>query len=268
MKSTPAQLGIWLTSLGVSLFTIAVMIRRGLIRRFWFQFLYICFNSGLGVVVWVLSNRLRPSAYTLVYWSGQGIILISSFVAVYYYWRTAFIRYRGLHRLCVVTMLATLAFELIVLFFTTSSVSGPGTIPTSFAVPNWLQAYFFLVQRSAMFVLAGLLWLFFGILALWRVETSRTLRNFALGMFVIALSYVVLDSWVYVYAMSSEIVYLRGMVGLFANSVWCYAVLTVRDEAAERTPLLTPVLSPEEVERRMQVINLALLRMTGSPEPK
>jgi hypothetical protein len=118
-----------------------------------------------------------------------------------------------------------------------------------------------------MFVAAGLLWAFFGLLAVFRVQISRTIRNLAIGLFWITCTHVMLDSWSYLFPVAGSLAlsYVGQVSTFIFQSIWFFAIFRHRaDEPVETAPALALKASPEDLNRQMDAINLALLRLTGS----
>jgi len=252
----------WFGTLGLGLCNLVMVVRKGLLRRLPWLGGFLLVSSGLGSVWWLLAPHLSAREYGLAYIVHQGALLIVTMMLLYSLWEAGFVKYRGLYRLCAATLILTVVGSLLVVLVTTGSGSGAAPTPA-----YWIIQWVYLFVRSAMFVAVGLLWAFFGLLALFRVQIGQTIRNLAVGLFFFASAHVILDSWSYLWPASNGLTlsYVKLTATLIFESIWFAAIVRDRaDESVETAPALALQASPEDLERQMDAINLALLRLTGS----
>jgi hypothetical protein len=222
---------------------------------------YLVVSSGYGTVLFFLAPHLSRGQYTKMYWGHQIVVLAAALLLVDSFWKAGFAKYYGLHRLCAAILALAVLAGLVVVLFTTGS--GQEAAPT----PSFIHQWLFLFYRSAMFVVAGLLLGFFGVVSAFRIQVTRTVRNLAMSLFFYALIRVALDSSTYLWGASRGLAldYLKVTSGLALQAAWCLTIVRHgTDEAIETAPILALKASPEDLNRQMDAINLALLRLTGS----
>jgi hypothetical protein len=266
MRLSLAEYLIWLGVLSLGLGNAVLLVRRKLDRQLPWLLAYLLVSSGYGTVLWLLQPHLSAKNYTLAYWIHQLTLLVITLFLVYSFWRIGLAPYRGLYRLCAAVLLITVATGLLVVLFT--SHSGPSIALTP---ANWLNQWLYLFYRSAMFVAAVLLWAFVGFVRAFRIQVSATIRYLVLGLFLFALAHIVLDSWTYLRGAPSGrmLTYLHFFSAFLLHGVWCVTIFRYRaGEPVETRPMVNYNASQEELERRMDAINLALLQITGSGRPR
>jgi hypothetical protein len=246
----------WMASLGVGLGNIGILLGRRLVGQWPLLFGYLVVSSGCGTLLFLATPYLSPHDYGLAFWIHQLALLLMAVLLVQSFWRICLTRYRGLQRLCLALLVSTVMAGLVVVVFTSRSTPSIQLTPA-----NWLNQWLFLFYRSALFVVAGLLWLFFGFLSVFQIEVGRTSRNLAMGLFTFALVRVVVDSWRFLKG-PSPLDGLGPFWGLMVQSLWCIALVRHRaDEPVQTAPVLALHLSQDELQRRVDAINGALLRL-------
>ena len=256
----------WLGILGLGLCNAVLVVWRKLYQRLPWLLAYLAVSSGYGAILWLLQPRVSQRTYQEAYWIHQLALLVITMLLVYSFWKVGLAKYRGLHLLCAGVLLSTFVVELLVVLFT--SRSGPSIALTS---ANWMNQWLFLFYRSGMFVAAGLLCAFFGLVHFFQIPVTRATRGLALGLSLFALAHVVLDSWTYLMGMPSLLILnsLHFASALLLHTLWFVTIVRYRaNEPLETTPTLDVRASPEDLDRQMEAINLALLRLTGSRGPK
>src|SRR5580658_3256371 len=176
----------WFGALSLGLCNLGLVVRKGLVRRLPWLVVFLLASSGLGMIWWFLAPHLSPRNFGLAYIIHQSAGLLATMMLVYSLWKTGFVKYRGLYRLCAATLGLTVLGSLFVVLLTTRS--GPDPAPTP---AYWILQWVYLFLRSAMFVATGLLWAFFGVVAVFRVQISRTIRNLAFGLFFFASGHMI-----------------------------------------------------------------------------
>jgi hypothetical protein len=250
---------VWLGSLSLGLCNMVLVVRRNLHRRLKWLFFYLMAYAGGGTVVWLLTPYLSRRAYGVAYWIGQVPVLVLAMLLVYSFWKAGLAKYAGLHQLCQVTLVLTVVGGLVAVIFTTGF--GSGVAPTA---AKWLNEWLILFYRSTMVVIAALLWTFFGFVSFFRIQVSRTIRDLALGLFFYALVRVVTESYFYLRGAlpGSAVDYIRLLAGFLMQCQWCAAIVRHHaDQPVETAPALALHFSQEELERRMDAINLTLVRL-------
>jgi hypothetical protein len=250
---------IWLGALFLGLCNVVLVLRRGLQRCLRWLFSYLLVYAGGGTVMWLATPHLSQRGYFEAYWTWQFPALVLSMLLVYSFWKTGLAKYAGLHQLCGLVLALTVGVGLVVVVFSTGFGSGIAPTPG-----KWISDWMILFSRSTMFVVAGLLWAFFGFVAIFRIQLSRTIRDLALGLLFYSLVRVATESYSYFHgpATGSGEDYLKVVAAFLMQCQWCVAIIRHRaDQPVETAPSLALHLSQEELERRMDAINLTLVRL-------
>jgi len=253
---------IWLGTILLGLFNLGMTVRRHLHRQLGWFVAYLVVGSGCGAVLWILAPpRLSPHNYTLSGMVIQGVLLVVTMMLVYSFWVTGFVKYRGLHRLCAMVLGVTTSAGVLVVLLTLLWGAPAEALPA-----NWILQWVFLLFRSVTFVVAGLLCVFFGLASLFRIPISRTIWELALGLFFFSCARILLDSWTYLQGPNGILLnYLRMLSSAILEVAWCWTIVRHHaDDPVATAPVLAMKGSREDLERQMDTINLALLRLTGS----
>jgi hypothetical protein len=257
---------IWLGTILLGFFNLGMTARRHLHRQLGWLVAYLALVAGFGSVLWILAPpRLSPRNYTLNGMVYQGLLLVVTMMLVHSFWVSGFAKYRGLHRLCAVVVGVTVSAGVFVVLLTLLWGAPAEVLPA-----NWILQWVFLLFRSVMFVVAGLLCVFFALASIFRIPVSRIIWELALGLFFFSCARILLDSWTYLQGPNGMLLnYLRMLSSVILEGAWCLTI--VRHRAADSVataPVLVRNTSREDLERQMDTINLALLRLTGSHSPR
>jgi hypothetical protein len=261
MKMPAPTYWAWFASLIPGVCNMALATSKGMLRPFpWFLGLLTA-SSGLGIVWWAATPLLSPWGYGAALIFHQSAVLFATMMFVYSLWKAGLGEYRGLHRLCLALLGLALGSGMIAVIFTTRMASDAPASPAT-----WILQWVFLFLRSAMFVVTVPLFVFFGFVAAFRIEMNRTVRDLALALFFFVSTHVLLDAWTYLGGIQGGALlsYVKQGTTFTFQAISFATIVRYRADQSLETHVSAFDGSREELERRMDAIDQALLHLTGT----
>lgn len=252
MRPSTLQLAIWFGCTGLEIFLVFVVFWQRLFRLLPVFSAYVCFVLAKSVALWLLRGEL--ALYYWLYWIGQLVALVLTFLVILELYNRLLEAYPALRSFTLSVLLVVLGALIL------SSVLLTRTDP------HWLGRWLVLLERSLRFVQVGLLAFFFFVVQYLGLRLDARVRGVGVGFALyttIELANFALVAYFYhayerIWDLSSAAAFLATL------AIWSVYLTARVSEPASATPAVpVGVLAELEsaIRKRAEEINHVLWRV-------